>query len=167
MHWILLSTYHDCCVSCLLLGTNATVCVSWYSFCHLKPSLLEWSLTTLRPWYLFKNKGLISSDLTLNSIGLWIPIKENWIIQFSLKFLMQSDVDMDLKSCLHGKHTLPLDCCPHWFFAADSKLFKTRFLSSLLHDHSLDKLTLVENILAFQVHEFRKCKGLVREKWDA
>lgn len=34
---------------------------------NLNPSLLEWSLTTLRLWYLLKNKGFISS------ISPWIP----------------------------------------------------------------------------------------------
>lgn len=80
---------------------------------------------------------------------------------------MQFDVDIDLKSNLCKKHALLLDLCPHWFFVSDSKLFKTKFLSSLLHYHSLDKLALVESILAYQLHKLRKSKSFVREKWYA
>lgn len=113
---ILLSQPAMIAMSCLSVGANAVVCERLNSFCNLKPCPLAWALTTVRPWYPFKNKGLISSDLTLNSVRLWIPIKENWIIQFPLKFLMQSDVDIDLKSSLCKKRAFLLDPCPHWFF---------------------------------------------------
>lgn len=78
---------------------------------------------------------------------------------------MQSDVDIDLERRLCKKHALLLDHCPYWFSVSDSELFKTRFLSSLLDYHNLDKLTLVENILAYQLYNLEKNKGFVREKW--